>query len=186
MGRGARAGIGIVAVAGAALLGRDAVAQVVTFETPHAVRAPSASLEPAMAKALDALATQAKLATVDELIGFSLRATGKALHFGLAHKTDLAFDGKEREGNCVEYAELFATVFNRERGSIDARAWVVRSDARFLGQTMSQPALKDHDWVLLVVRTPTGAKRLYVDATLDDIGLGWDISRAVHGEVRAP
>lgn len=122
----------------------------------------------------------------DDLVALALRATSSALHFGLSHRTRLTFDGVEREGNCVEYAELFASIVNREQGRGNVRAWVVRSDAAILGETSKNPAWKDHDWVLVVARTSEGTRRLYVDPTLYDMGLGWDISRAVLGDVRTP
>ena len=113
--------------------------------------------------------------------------TGTNLHFGLEHKTTLRFGRKEREGNCVEYAHLFATVFNRAAGrkQVAARAYVVRSDARVLGVTLPGRGLSDHDWVLVV---PTSARpeKLFIDPTLHDFGLDWDISRSVSGEVRVP
>jgi len=40
--------------------------------------------------------------------------------------------------------------------------------------------------VLIVVHTAAGPRRLYVDPTLYDMGLGWDISKAVLGDVRPP
>lgn len=66
-----------------------------------------------------------------------------------------------------------------------ARAYVVRSDARVLGQKLSSPAFVDHDWVLIVPNV-AGAKRLFVDPTLHDLGLDWDITRSVSGDVRTP
>jgi hypothetical protein len=179
----------ILGVAGALLatllLARHAVAQSpFTFRAPHAVRAPTAHLAPALAEDLDAQARKATPATLDDLVAFALRATSSALHFGLSHRTRLTFDGVEREGNCVEYAELFATIVNRAHGGEDLRAWVVRSDAAILGETSKSPAWRDHDWVLVVAHTPAGPRRLYVDPTLYDMGLGWDISRAVLGDVQ--
>ena len=101
----------------------------------------------------------------------------------MQHRTSATFDVAEREGNCIEYAELFAAIFNRERGSIDARAWVVHSaEARVLGQRLDDPKYRDHDWALVVA----GERRLFVDPTLFDEGFGWDISRAVIGPVTTP
>jgi len=159
---------------------------LVTFQAPHVARKPAASLDAAFAQKLDREAQAAKIATADDALKFSLGATASALHFGLGHRTRLTFDGEDREGNCVEYAELFGQIFNRERGAVDARAWVVRSDARVLGETVSNPAWKDHDWVLVVVRTEKETKRLYVDPTLYDTSRAWDISRAVRGDVTIP
>ena len=185
MGQRTRIGIAVAAIAGATLLARDTCAQLLaSFHPPHIVRAPTAAVDLARTREVDAQAREAKIATPDDLVAFALGVTGRALHFGLAHRTRLSFDTTEREGNCVEYAELFAWIVNREHGDVDARAWVVRSDAELLGETPRDPAWKDHDWVLVVVRTPAGARRLFVDPTLYDMGLGWDISRAVRGDVR--
>ena len=182
-----RVGLGIIAIVGVAMLARNTIAQmVVTFQTPHLVRAPTAVVDQVLAQSLDMEAAAAKIGTPDNLVSFALRMTAGALHFGLVHRTSLSFDGAEREGNCVEYAHLFASILNREHGSVDARAWVVRSDAKVLGRTMPDAAWKDHDWVLVVVCTPEATRRLFVDPTLYDMGLGWDISRAVHGDVRLP
>ena len=175
----------VAAVLGLLVLARHAAAQsLFTFRAPHVVRTPVARLDPSLGKDLDAQARAAAPATTDDLIAFALRATSSALHFGLSHRTRLTFDSVEREGNCVEYAELFASIVNREHGSGDVRAWVVRSDAEILGETANNPAWKDHDWVLVVARTSAGPRRLYVDPTLYDMGLGWDISRAVLGAVQ--
>ncbi len=184
---GVRIGAIAVAVLGTVPLAPHAVAQsLFTFRAPHGVRAPAARLDPALAKDIDARAQAANVAGPDELVAFALGATSRALHFGLSHRTRLTFDGVEREGNCVEYAELFASIVNREQRSGALRAWVVRSDAEILGETANSPAWKDHDWVLVVAHTPDGTRRLYVDPTLYDMGLGWDIAGAVVGDVRIP
>jgi hypothetical protein len=182
-----RTGAVTAAVLGALLLAGHAAAQsLFTFRAPHVVRAPVARLDPLLGKDLDAQTRTALPESADDLVALALRATSSALHFGLSHRTRLTFDGVEREGNCVEYAELFASIVNREHGSGDVRAWVVRSDAAILGEASKSPAWKDHDWVLVVARTSDGTRRLYVDPTLYDMGLGWDISRAVLGDVRTP
>jgi hypothetical protein len=159
----------------------------VTFQSPHVTRAAAATLAEDYARQVDAQIRAAKLDSVAELVTFSLSVTSSDLHFGLEHRTTLAFGKTEREGNCVEYANLFATVFNRaaERKQVAARAYVVRSDARVLGMKLPGPKLRDHDWVL-VAPTRGHAQRLFVDPTLHDLGLDWDISRSVSGEVRAP
>jgi len=81
-------------------------------------------LSPALAARVDALA---KPRDVDGLVKSALDATGAQLHFGLQHRTSTSFDVGEREGNCIEYAELFAAIFNREKGGLDARVYVVHS-----------------------------------------------------------
>jgi hypothetical protein len=159
----------------------------VTFHSPHVTRAAAATFAEDYARQVDTQIKVAKSDSVAELVSFSLSVTASDLHFGLEHKTTLAFGKAEREGNCVEYAHLFATVFNRaaERKQVAARAYVVRSDARVLGVALPGPKLRDHDWVL-VVPTRGHAQRLFIDPTLHDLGLDWDISRNVSGEVRAP
>jgi len=120
-------------------------------------------------------------------VKLALDATAAQLHFGLQHRTSASFDVAEREGNCIEYAELFAAIFNREKGALDARAYAVHSaEARVFGQQLRDPKYRDHDWALVVVHGSAGARRLFVDPTLYDEGLGWDISRAVVGPVTAP
>jgi hypothetical protein len=180
-----RAGLAILTIVAVTSLVRVAPAQMlITLRAPHAVRDPKAIVDDGLLERIDARAAAAKIETPEQLVAFALHETGSMLHFGLAHPTRLRFDATDREGNCVEYAELLATVLNRERAQLHARAWVVRSDARLLGHAIVDPAWKDHDWVLLVVHSTDGTRRLYVDPTLDDMGLGWDLSRAVRGDVR--
>lgn len=161
---------------------------VLTFGPPHHVKRPAASIDAAVLSTLDARIDAAHLATAADVLRFALDATAARLHFGLAHRTSLAF-GPEREGNCIEYAHLFAAVFERARARahVDARAFVVHSDdARVLGERLGAPGLDDHDWALVVVRGAAGETKLYVDPTLYDAGLGWDIAGSVTGEVRPP
>ena len=151
--------------------------QLLTFGAPHVARAPHATLSPALVARLDAIA---KPRDVDGAVKLALDATAAQLHFGLQHRTSTTFDVAEREGNCIEYAELFAAIFNREKGSLDARAYAVHSaEARVLGQQLADPKYRDHDWALVVA----GERRIFVDPTLYDEGFGWDISRAVIGPV---
>jgi hypothetical protein len=178
----------VSAVIGTLLATRLSAAELpVTFQPPHVARVAAATLEEDYSRSVDTRIKEAQIGSVAELVRFSLGVTGADLHFGLEHKTTLEFGTKEREGNCVEYAHLFATVFNRaaERKEIAARAFVIRSDARVFGWKLPGRGLSDHDWVL-VVPTPARAQRLFVDPTLYDFGLDWDISRSVSGDVRAP
>jgi hypothetical protein len=184
MGRRSRIGLVVVVLSVLAFAERNAFAQqMLTFTPRHRVRETTAVLSPALARAIDSQKSISTISRPEDLIAFGLKTTSSALHFGLSHHTHLTFDENDREGNCVEYAELFAAIVNREHGSIEAHAFVVRSDAKIMGRTMSDPAWKDHDWVLLVVRTATKSSRFYVDPTLHDMGLGWNISNAVQGEV---
>jgi hypothetical protein len=41
----------------------------------------------------------------------------------------------------------------------------------------------DHDWVLIQDGAGEDARRWYVDPTMHDFGLGWDISANVRGPV---
>ena len=175
-------------VVGVVLVARSFVAAIlVTFQAPHGARQAMASLDRELSRAVETQIDEAKIESLDELVELSLGMTGERLRFGLGHKTSLAFGSKVREGNCIEYAHLFATVFNRaaDRKRIAARAYVVHSDARVVGLRLPVRGLDDHDWVM-VVPTAGGARPLFVDPTFHDLGLGWDISRSVSGDVRAP
>jgi hypothetical protein len=152
------------------------------------VKRSAAAIEPAVLRAFDARVDAAHVTGADEVLALALDATAARLHFGLGHRTSLAF-GAEREGNCVEYAHLFAALFERARARahVGARAFVVHSDdARLLGERLDGRGLGEHDWNLVVVSTAAGDKQLFVDPTLYDAGLGWDIATSVTGDVRAP
>lgn len=161
----------------------------VRFQSPHVTGIPAATLEDDLSRSVDVAitVTDVKVASMNDLVRFSLGVTGAHLHFGLEHKTSPEFGVKEREGNCIEYAHLFATVFNRaaERKKVAARAYVVHSEARVLGKRLPGRGFGDHDWVI-VVPTARGGQRHFVDPTFYDLGLAWDISRSVSGDVRVP
>ena len=170
------------------LVARSCLADMlVRFQPPHVAHTPAARLEDDLSRSVDVAITGANVASVNDLVRLSLGVTGARLHFGLDHKTSLTFGMKEREGNCIEYAHLFATVFNRaaERKTVAARAYVVRSDARVFGRKLAGRGLADHDWVI-VVPTTKGGRRYFVDPTFHDFGLDWDISRSVSGDIRVP
>jgi hypothetical protein len=123
-----------------------------------------------------------------QLLVWALRETGRHLHFGLEHTTSFAFDGTEREGNCLEYAHLFARLFNdaAKARQVNAMAFAVHSSgATLLGYRIPLPALQDHDWVLIVERDADGneRRRYHVDPSFYDAGLDWNIERAVQGNV---
>jgi hypothetical protein len=161
---------------------------LLSFGPPHHVKLPAATLDRELAQAIDARVDAAQPRAAEHVLQLALDATAARLHFGLGHRTNLAF-GAEREGNCIEYAHLFATVFERARARarVEARAYVVHSDdARVLGERLGAPGLGDHDWNLVVVRTAEGARTLFVDPTLYDAGMGWDIRGSVAGDVRPP
>lgn len=163
---------------------------LLTFGPPHHVKRTAAVFEPAALRVLDAEIDAAHLADGEAVVRYALQAAATRLHFGLQHRTRLVF-AAEREGNCIEYAHLFAAVVERARARVrlkdDVRAWVVHSDdARVLGERLGAPGLDDHDWSLVVIRSPAGERTLYVDPTLYDAGLGWDVAASVTGPVHPP
>lgn len=184
-GRRERDGAGVAIVAYSVLLAGLLVP--VTFHAPHAARASAASLDAALSRSVDARIEGASLASTEAVLQFALAATARDLHFGLAHTTTLRFGTTDREANCIEYAHLFTAIFNRAaaKKQVAARAWVVHSEARVLGQKLPVRGLDDHDWVLIVPRDPTEKRRL-VDPTFYDFGLGWDIASNVSGAVKTP
>jgi len=190
MPRRSRVGVAVLGLLLVTGFARGALAQlVVSFRSPHTARVPSATLSSELAKRVDETLGQAPPKSPEELLTFALRTTGAELHFGLGHRTSLRFEGREREGNCIEYAELFATLYNRAavRTAVTARAYSVHSgDARVFGQTLPVRGFGDHDWVLIVIRKGSESTQLFVDPTLYDAGLGWDISRSVEGKVTPP
>jgi hypothetical protein len=156
------------------------------FSAPHRVRRSEAHLDPALKRQLEADLRTAPVGDVESAIKFTVDATGRALHFSLGHKTSMYFGTAERAGNCIEYALLFAALFDITAHALKlpASAYAVHSTrARVLGAKMPFRGWKDHDWVL--VEDGTG-RRWFVDPTLADAGLGWDIEKNVDGEVPEP
>jgi len=156
---------------------------------PHTAKRSTAALDKALDRAVDASLDQAQVATVETAMDFSLSASDKLLHFGLDHPTSMTFAAADREGNCIEYANLFARVFDKAaaKGKLDAHAWVVHSGkAEVLGRKLPFRGWGDHDWVLIQQGTGDDARRWYVDPTMHDAGLGWDISSNVRGPVKLP
>ena len=155
----------------------------VTLHAPHVARAPRAVMDAELTRSVDAATAKDAAALSESMLAF----TDAHLHFGLAHRTSLKFSNADREGNCIEYAELFAAAFNRaaNRLHIAERAWVMHSDARVLGGHIGQPGLDDHDWVLVVPTSGAGPRKL-IDPTFHDMGLDADIASIVKGDVRVP
>lgn len=162
-----------------------------SLEPPHHVSPPRAELAPALEQAIASDVAAADIRSASEARAFALRETGRRLHFGLGHRSSLAFGLEEREGNCIEYAHLFAKILNdaaRAKG-VPATAYVVHSErARLFGRRLPGRGMGDHDWVLIVERDEKGREtgRQFVDPSFHDSGLGWDVRRAVSGEVVAP
>jgi hypothetical protein len=143
----------------------------------HTRARPVAALSPALAA--EAAREVDGAATADEAIRGALRVTGWHLHFGLGHRGSGRFDVAEREAHCVEYAHLAGVLvarWSRAHGGT-LRVTVVRSQARLFGLRVPLRGWSDHDWVLV----EEGARRWYVDPTLDDLGLGWDLAGQVAG-----
>jgi hypothetical protein len=156
-----------------------------TLLPPHPPARSRAILEAPLQQHLRAALARARLTNVDEVLRFALSETGARLHFGLTHKTHMAFRMPEREGNCIEYAHLFAAIFELAAASskFDAHAYAVHSaHARMFDRRLPWRGFGDHDWVLIVDRT--AHQRLYVDPTLHDFGLGWSIESSVKGRDR--
>ncbi len=156
---------------------------------PHTARRSTAVLDKALERAVDGSLARATPDSVESAMDIALSASDRLLHFGLTHPTSLSFAAAEREGNCVEYAHLFARVFDKAaaRAKLDARAYVVHSaKAEVLGYKVPLPGWDKHDWVLIQQGTGDDAQRWYVDPTMHDAGLGWDISANVKGTVKVP
>jgi len=158
----------------------------VSFGPPHVAKPSAARLDAALRAELGRVDV-AGLASVDDLIAAALRETGKRLHFGMQHRTQLRFGAKEREAHCVEYSHLFAAILELlgRRAGLSVKAYVVRSGkARVLGQKLPFRGFADHDWVLVV--QPTGTRRWFVDPSLADAGLGWNIESRVSSQQGLP
>jgi hypothetical protein len=153
---------------------------------PHAAKRSTAVLDEPLKRAVDTAVAATELTTVESAMDFALSATDKLLHFGLEHPTSASFTVLEREGNCIEYANLFARVFDKAaaKAGLTARAYAVHSDkARLFGKMMPMRGWGDHDWVLIQDGVGEDATRWFVDPTMHDFGLGWDISANVHGPI---
>jgi hypothetical protein len=159
---------------------------------PHTARRSAASLDDPLRRAIDDGLARKEPATVDQALDFALSVTDQLLYFGLSHSTSQSFSAAPREGNCIEYAHLFAKVFDKAaaKKGLSARAFVVHSEkARLFGQKMPMKGWEDHDWVVIEDKSgdEKGApRRLYVDPTLHDAGLGWDIEANVKGQINLP
>ena len=177
----------IVLVLFASVGAASASARMFAFQPPHRVRRSQAHLDRQLERQVVAELRNAPIAAdVPGAIRFALDATGRALHFSLAHKTSMYFGTAERAGNCIEYANLFAALFEltAHELKLPASAYAVHSSsAKLLATRLPFRGWRDHDWVL--VEDQQG-KRWFVDPTLADAGLGWNIQDNVDGEVPEP
>ena len=154
----------------------------IRFGGPHVVLASAPALNAEKRRDLaKALAMHPPL-TLAEMRDFALDYTAKSLRFSLGHPISYQFDLGVRDGNCVEYSYLFAQAFNAAaganevaRGGVRARAFAVRSThANFFGAAIPLAGFEEHDWVL-IVGDGAGGERMYVDPTLYDAHLGWNV-----------
>lgn len=154
---------------------------------PHVVQNSLARFDAPLDAAVRFQIEAEKPRTVEEALRFSLKLTGHQLHFGLGHPTKFAFGAEPRSGNCIEYSQLFARIFDMvaTRGKIPARAYVVHSSrAEVFNRVLPLPGLRDHDWV--VIDDKTDKRQWFVDPAFDDAGLGWDLATNIVGDIRLP
>lgn len=152
---------------------------------PHVVQPSLARFDGPLDAAVRFQIEAEKPQTVDAAMRLALKITGNQLRFGLGHPTKFAFGADARSGNCLEYSHLFVKIFEMaaNRNKIAAKAHVVHSSrAEVFGYVLPFPGLRDHDWVLIVDNVDK--RKLFVDPTFDDAGLGWDLTTNVVGDVR--
>jgi len=163
------------------LVGAVAARVQLTLIAPHTAFAPTATLSDDKKKELDEAIADAMLTDREHALDLSLDVTGRWLSLAPWHKTSLAIGAGARGGNGVEYADLFATVFDvaaKHAGST-ARAYRVESDVRVFGKRIPLPSFARHDWVLVV--DPADGARIDLDPMLADAWLGASLARNVKG-----
>jgi hypothetical protein len=122
--------LAIASVFALAFLARGALTRrILSFRAPYTLAESRAALDGELARLVRTRAGEGGARSVDDAIRGALEITSPALFFGLRHKTRLDFDGVAREGNCIEYAHLFARIFNDRRS--DVRAKAVRTPGRW-------------------------------------------------------
>jgi len=152
---------------------------------PHVVQPSLARFDAALDAAVRFQIEAEKPQTADDALRLALKMTGNQLRFGLGHPTKFAFGADGRSGNCLEYSHLFVKIFEMtaNRNKIAAKAYVVHSSrAEVFGRVLPFPGLRDHDWVVIVDNVDK--RKLFVDPTFADAGLGWDLATNVVGDVR--
>jgi hypothetical protein len=168
----------IALAAGAALVTRK---WGIAFGPSNQTREPHAVLGPRLTQRVRELSR--RHLKPREIEQAALELTARTLHFGLGHRTSSRFD-EEREGHCVEYAELFAALFNgiADGSNASSHARVVRSaPASIWSVQLPGRSFRDHDYDL--VSTPGEADR-FIDPTFYDVLLGRSLSSNVRGTVR--
>lgn len=142
---------------------------------PHVVLSYGSPLNAEKQRELDEAIAAKHPRTKTEVLDFALDYTARSLRFSLDHPTSLRFESATRDGNCVEYTYLFVQAFNAaaKRASVSARAYAVRStQARIAGVKVPLRGFADHDFAVV----QDDAERLYVDPTLYDAHLGWNVA----------
>jgi hypothetical protein len=142
---------------------------------PHQVRVVARPLDADKQDELEQALSRIDPRTPEAVLRFALDFTASSLTFDLAHPTRLTFGRGSRPGNCIEYAYLFSQAYNAgaKRAGLSARARPVHGpDARVFGLKVPVRGRADHDWALVMDR----GEPVYVDPTLYDHWLGWDIA----------
>jgi hypothetical protein len=151
-----------------------------SLRPPHRLVPLRAVLLGAVPADLDAASFAGNVHTTESAIAVALAETRKVLWLDpRSHQSDFRFDGRERGAHCEEYAQLFAAALEHvaRLRKLPARASVMRSEARLFGVALPWRGWRTHDWVRVQA---DGGRTWDVDPTLDDAGLGWDVS----GDVR--
>lgn len=181
-----RLGSFLFCVAALALFVRfSAVGLLVRLVPAHQASKPAAKWAEPLLGEVDEHLEAAPPIDVPAAVSFALARTASHLHFGQKHTQSLRFDGREREGHWVEYAHLFAALFEKasRAGKLDAHAFVVRSEIKVLGVTLPLQAWQTHDWVLVVEKVGEDDVRYhYIDPTLQDVYLDPNVERIVEGK----
>lgn len=152
----------------------------------HNTRSPLADLTHDLQVAIQKSTDGKTPGDMRSVIELSSQVVGRFLHYGQTHTTRLRFDAQPREGNSIEYATLFASVFNQlaRWAKLEAHAAVVHSDqALVFGRSLPFRGMGYHEWVL--VEQKDGA-RWFVDPLLADYHLGWNLEGNVEGDVPKP
>jgi hypothetical protein len=157
-----------------------------SLRPPHRIQPERAILTRALQREVVSEASGANAADIGAAVGLALSMTARKLRFSLRHTTSYRFDTSERPAHCGEYAQLYVSVLQRVLSVSGLRASVlaIRSDARAAGRALPWRQWRDHDWVL-VVESGT-ARRWFVDPSLHDMGLGWDVADNVSGKDLLP
>lgn len=177
--------LALLAVVGLLIFGFALARARVALLGPHIVQVSLARLDAPLDAAVRYQIEAEKPQTVEAALKFGLKITGQQLRFGLGHPTKYAFGAETRAGNCIEYAHLFARVFDMAatKGKIAAKVYVVHSTrAEVFGYVLPFPGFRDHDWVIIVDNVEK--KQWFVDPTFDDAGLGWDLQTNVVGDIK--